>query len=109
MDGSLTVDRPVNLPNNRRVGEVPIVGGVVAADMNGPAEVQPPPPVGEREPPLMLNNNHQFGQVRDRLFHVLLVRLALNYARLVPRPMRRLIEFLILVKVGLYFYRIFVM
>ena len=46
-----------------------------------------------------LNNNHQFGQVRDRLFHALLVRLALNYARLVPPPVRRLIEFFMLLKV----------
>ncbi|VDM40580.1 unnamed protein product [Toxocara canis] len=37
--------------------------------------------------------NNQFGAVRDRLFHAMLVRMALSYTRHVPRTARRLIEF----------------
>ncbi|CAH1991447.1 unnamed protein product [Acanthoscelides obtectus] len=36
--------------------------------------------------------------VRDRLFHTLFFRAALAYARTFPRPLRRFIEFLILIK-----------
>ena len=37
--------------------------------------------------------------VRDRLFHALFYRIALAYARAIPRPVRRFLEFAILLKV----------
>ena len=37
--------------------------------------------------------------VRDRLFHALFCRIALTYARAIPRPLRRVIEFAMLLKV----------
>jgi len=60
------------------------------------------------------NNNNNNGQtrntgrrgvgnpllhVRDRLFHALFYRIALAYARAFPKPVRRVIEFAILMKV----------
>ncbi|MFH4982688.1 hypothetical protein AB6A40_009397, partial [Gnathostoma spinigerum] len=39
---------------------------------------------------------NQFGIVRDRLFHTMLVRMALSYNRHVPQIVRRLIEFFVL-------------
>ncbi|XP_070194753.1 membralin-like [Littorina saxatilis] len=54
------------------------------------------------------NNNNNQGQagrnhnpvlhVRDRLFHALFYRIAITYARAFPRPVRRVLEFAILVK-----------
>jgi len=43
--------------------------------------------------------------VRDRLFHALFYRIALAYARAFPRPIRRVIEFAILIKVGHFNYK----
>lgn len=37
--------------------------------------------------------------VRDRLFHALFYRIAIAYARAFPKPIRRIIEFAILIKV----------
>lgn len=37
--------------------------------------------------------------VRDRLFHALFYRIALTYARAFPKPVRRIIEFAVLLKV----------
>ena len=37
--------------------------------------------------------------VRDRLFHALFYRVALTYARAFPKPIRRILEFAILLKV----------
>lgn len=53
------------------------------------------------------NNNRTRTQnpvisVRDRLFHALFFRLALAYARTFPRPLRRLVEFFVLMKVTLH-------
>ena len=48
------------------------------------------------------NNNQQANPllgVRDRLFHALFYRIALTYARAFPKPIRRFIEFAILLKV----------
>ncbi len=42
--------------------------------------------------------------VRDRLFHTLFYRLTLAYARACPRPVRRLLETLVLVKAVLCFF-----
>ena len=53
------------------------------------------------------NNNNQvppathnpMQNVRDRLFHAMFYRIALTYARAIPRPVRRMLEFAILLKV----------
>ena len=52
------------------------------------------------------NNNNTGPQnpllnVRDRLFHALFYRMALAYARAFPKPIRRLLEFVVLLKVHL--------
>lgn len=44
------------------------------------------------------NNQNPLFNVRDRLFHTLFYRVALAYARTFPRPLRRFLEFLTLVK-----------
>ena len=47
--------------------------------------------VGTQQNPLL--------NVRDRLFHALFYRIALTYARAFPRPVRRVLEFSLLLKV----------
>lgn len=44
------------------------------------------------------NNQNPLFNVRDRLFHTLFFRAALAYARAFPTPVRRFLEFVILVK-----------
>ncbi|CAH0551315.1 unnamed protein product [Brassicogethes aeneus] len=44
------------------------------------------------------NNQNPLFNVRDRLFHTLFFRAAVAYARTFPRPVRRFIEFVILIK-----------
>ncbi|GAB6032779.1 hypothetical protein CHUAL_011641 [Chamberlinius hualienensis] len=44
------------------------------------------------------NSPNPLINVRDRLFYALFCRLAVAYARMFPRPVRRLLEFLILIK-----------
>lgn len=44
------------------------------------------------------NNQNPIFSVRDRLFHALFFKAALAYARTFPRPVRRFIEFMILLK-----------
>ena len=44
-------------------------------------------------------NHNPVLHVRDRLFHALFYRIAITYARAFPRPVRRVLEFAILVKV----------
>lgn len=52
------------------------------------------------------NNQGQGGRhnpilhVRDRLFHALFYRIAITYAKAFPRPVRRVLEFVMLVKVS---------
>ena len=46
------------------------------------------------------NRNAPLIGIRERLFHALFFRLALNYARLVPVSARRAIEFVALIKVN---------
>ncbi|KAL1502284.1 hypothetical protein ABEB36_007450 [Hypothenemus hampei] len=43
-------------------------------------------------------NHNQLVHVRDRLFHSLFYRVALAYARAFPKPVRRFIEFIMLIK-----------
>lgn len=45
------------------------------------------------------NNQNPLFNVRDRLFHALFIKAALAYARAFPRPIRRFIEFIVLLKV----------
>lgn len=45
------------------------------------------------------NNQNPLVNVRDRLFHALFIKAALTYARTFPRPVRRFIEFIVLLKV----------
>lgn len=47
------------------------------------------------------NNQNPLFNVRDRLFHALFIKCALAYARMFPRPVRRFIEFVILLKVSI--------
>lgn len=46
------------------------------------------------------NNQNPLINVRDRLFHALFFRIALTYARTFPKPVRRLFEFVVLIKVS---------
>nr|CAH7727284.1 unnamed protein product [Callosobruchus chinensis] len=71
----------------------------MSANADGPVmENHPPGPV----PGTVRIRNDMFQNplfnVRDRLFHTLFFRAALAYARTFPRPLRRFIEFLILIK-----------
>ncbi|XP_024883534.1 membralin isoform X1 [Temnothorax curvispinosus] len=50
------------------------------------------------------NNQNPLINVRDRLFHTLFVKAALAYARTFPRPVRRFIEFIVLLKAILAFF-----
>ncbi|XP_076621887.1 membralin isoform X2 [Colletes latitarsis] len=52
------------------------------------------------------NNNNQIPlvNVRDRLFHAMFIKAALTYARTFPRHVRRLIEFIVLLKAILAFF-----
>jgi hypothetical protein len=45
------------------------------------------------------NNQNPLINVRDRLFHALFFKVALAYARTFPRPVRRFLEFVALLKV----------
>lgn len=47
------------------------------------------------------NNNVPLVGVRDRLFHALFFKASLTYARSVPSSVRRVIEFLVLLKVSI--------
>ena len=57
--------------------------------------------------PTLLNNNNpnyvnanQLASVRDRMFHAIFYRMAVAYARTFPKPIRRLLEGLFLLKVS---------
>lgn len=49
------------------------------------------------------NRNAPLIGVRERLFHALFFRLSLSYARLVPASARRIIEFVALTKVNIFY------
>ena len=46
------------------------------------------------------NNQNPLYHMRDRLFHAIFIKAALAYARAFPRPVRRFIEFIVLLKVS---------
>ncbi|XP_076293513.1 membralin isoform X2 [Lasioglossum baleicum] len=50
------------------------------------------------------NNLNPLVNVRDRLFHAIFVKAALTYARVFPRRVRRVIEFIVLLKAILAFF-----
>ncbi|XP_043466783.1 membralin isoform X2 [Leptopilina heterotoma] len=50
------------------------------------------------------NNQNPLFRMRDRLFHALFIKASLTYARTFPRPVRRFIEFLILMKAIMAFF-----
>ncbi|XP_046816865.1 membralin-like isoform X3 [Vespa crabro] len=50
------------------------------------------------------NNQNPLFNVRDRLFHAVFIKAALAYARTFPRPVRRFIEFIVLLKAILAFF-----
>ena len=60
-------------------------------NMNAPNGAQPPNTARIAVNPLI--------NVQDRLFHTLFFRITLAYARGCPKPLRRIIEMMILVKV----------
>lgn len=68
-------------------------GGGPEANANIP---NPPPP----QPPPRMRNNAQnpLINVRDRLFHALFFKTAIAYAQMVPKPVRRAIELIMLLK-----------
>lgn len=52
------------------------------------------------------NNQNPLYLMRDRLFHALFIKAALAYARAFPRPIRRFIEFVVLLKVRVFLHHI---
>ncbi|XP_023288985.1 membralin isoform X2 [Orussus abietinus] len=50
------------------------------------------------------NNQNPLFNMRDRLFHALFIKVALAYARAFPRPVRRFIEFIVLLKAIMAFF-----
>jgi len=46
------------------------------------------------------NNQNPLINVRDRLFHAIFIKAALAYARTFPRPVRRFLEFIVLLNVS---------
>ncbi|KYM94808.1 Membralin [Cyphomyrmex costatus] len=87
----------VAVPNNQN--------GAVAHNLNSLAGVIGPV-LNNNNMNIARNNNNQnpLINVRDRLFHALFIKVALIYARTFPRPVRRFIEFIILLKAILAFF-----
>ncbi|XP_034946149.1 membralin isoform X2 [Chelonus insularis] len=50
------------------------------------------------------NNQNALYHMRDRLFHALFIKAALAYARTFPKPVRRFIEFIVLLKAIMAFF-----
>lgn len=87
----------VAVPNNQN--------GAVAHNLHSLAGVIGPV-LNNNNMNIARNNNNQnpLINVRDRLFHALFIKAALAYARTFPRPVRRFIEFIVLLKVYIYIY-----
>lgn len=71
---------------------------VNAEGVNPENNVQPGAPLINTNRIRNNNNQNPLFNVRDRLFHTLFFRTALVYARTFPRPVRRFLEFVILIK-----------
>lgn len=87
----------------------------MSANNRGSGPIEPPNPENNymgfgplinTTPNRVRNNNNQntLFNVRDRLFHTLFFRAALAYARTFPKPARRFIEFIILLKALVAFF-----
>lgn len=87
----------VAVPNNQN--------GAVAHNLHSLAGVIGPV-LNNNNMNIARNNNNQnpLINVRDRLFHALFIKAALIYARTFPRPVRRFIEFVVLLKAILAFF-----
>lgn len=73
--------------------------GIVHRRVGGPALPSSPPTVQRQtqRPAIPTGNTaNQFGTVRDRLFHAMLIRLALRYNERFPLHIRKVIEFMFL-------------
>ncbi|XP_032681036.1 membralin isoform X2 [Odontomachus brunneus] len=86
----------VAVPNNQNivVPHIPSLAGAIGPVLNN------------NNMNIARNNNNQnpLINVRDRLFHALFIRVALMYARTFPRPVRRFIEFIVLLKAIVAFF-----
>ena len=83
--------------------EVPLIPDAEHNQLDGNIENQPPIANDNRGPNLAQPQNPLFG-MRDRLFQALFYRISLTYARAFPQPVRRFIEFALLLKVCKIFY-----
>lgn len=60
-------------------------------------------PLEDMFPPFVGNNGtNRFGLVRDRVFHVMLVKMALSYNRYCSHLMKRIVEFVALLIVRVF-------
>lgn len=72
-----------------------------------PPEPAPNPQNNANRPLITINrtrNHNQLVHIRDRLFHTLFYRGALTYARIFPKPVRRFIEFMVLIQTFVAFF-----
>ncbi|XP_066157398.1 membralin isoform X1 [Euwallacea fornicatus] len=72
-----------------------------------PIGTNPAPDAPNNRPQLTINrtrNHNQLVHIRDRLFHTLFYRGTLAYARAFPKPVRRFIEFVVLIKAFMAFF-----
>lgn len=72
-----------------------------------PLEPAPNPQNNANRPLITINrtrNHNQLVHIRERLFHTLFYRGALTYARLFPKPVRRFIEFMVLIQTFVAFF-----
>ena len=93
------------------VAAVPLLNNQngTAADNNHNFTGSIGPPFSNNNMNITRNNNNPnpLFRMRDRLFHALFIKASLAYARTFPRPVRRFIEFLILMKVSTVSYLFF--
>ncbi|CAD6198408.1 unnamed protein product [Caenorhabditis auriculariae] len=83
--------------------DVAIEGMEINIDVNVPNNLNPPNPAPNNEGQNIqqaraqgANANNQFGNVRDRLFHAMVIRIALQYNEHMSITARRVIEFSVL-------------
>lgn len=72
-----------------------------------PPEPAPNPQNNANRPLITINrtrNHNQLVHIRERLFHTLFYRGALAYARIFPKPVRRFIEFMVLIQTFVAFF-----
>jgi hypothetical protein len=104
------------MPSEDQAAERPVEAEVPGGWDQFPPGPQPPPAPPPPQPagnnnnrPRNINNNNlnnnnnqnPLFNMRDRLFHALFFKAALAYARTFPRPVRRFLEFVVLLKVNI--------